>query len=60
MYSILDIDLDYFYLAEDPVDGLEKLLRWAGRPVDLVVGLHEPRFPAEHPKTKAIEGCSRV
>jgi hypothetical protein len=44
MYSILDIDLDYFYLAEDPVGALEKLLRWAGRPVDLVVDRHNHAF----------------
>lgn len=44
MYSILDIDLDYFNLAEDPVGALEELLRWAGRPVDLVVDRHNHAF----------------
>lgn len=40
MYSILDIDLDYFNLAEDPIGALKDLLRWAGRPVDFVVDRH--------------------
>ncbi len=40
MSSILDIDLDYFSLLESPVQNLEKLLAWACRPVDLVVGKH--------------------
>jgi len=28
MCSILDIDLDYFNLTEDPIGALEDLLRW--------------------------------
>jgi hypothetical protein len=40
MLSILDIDLDYFNLAENPVAALEDLLLWAGRPVDFIVGQH--------------------
>ena len=40
MCSILDIDLDYFNLAKDPIGALEDLLRWGGRPVDFVVERH--------------------
>ncbi|MBW7866519.1 MAG: UPF0489 family protein [Candidatus Hydrogenedentes bacterium] len=40
MSSILDIDLDYFNLMANPVQKLEELLLWAGRPVDLVVQRH--------------------
>lgn len=40
MSSILDIDLDYFNLMANPVQKLEELLTWAGRPVDLVVEKH--------------------
>jgi hypothetical protein len=38
--SILDIDLDYFNLADDPVRRLRELLAWAGRPVDFEVERH--------------------
>ncbi|MBN1629680.1 MAG: UPF0489 family protein, partial [Thermoleophilia bacterium] len=38
--SILDIDLDYFNLADDPVQRLRELLAWAGRPVDFSVDKH--------------------
>jgi len=40
MYSILDIDLDYFNLAENPTGDLKDLLLWAGRPVDFIVERH--------------------
>ena len=40
MCSILDIDLDYFNTIEDPVQGLNKLLTWANRPVDFIVEKH--------------------
>lgn len=40
MSSILDIDLDYFGLVDDPVRQFVRLLKWAGRPVDLVVDEH--------------------
>ena len=40
MSSILDIDLDYFGTADDPVRRFEKLLKWAGRPVDVIVDQH--------------------
>ncbi|MGD0660410.1 MAG: hypothetical protein ABSD38_20300 [Syntrophorhabdales bacterium] len=40
MLSILDIDLDYFNLAENPTAALEDLLLWAGRPVDFIVERH--------------------
>ena len=40
MLSILDIDLDYFNLAEDPTAALKDLLAWAGRPVDFIVERH--------------------
>ena len=38
--SILDIDLDYFNLAENPTAALEDLLLWAGCPVDFIVERH--------------------
>lgn len=40
MLSILDIDLDYFILAENPTAALEDLLLWAVRPVDFIVERH--------------------
>ena len=40
MSSILDIDLDYFNLADDPGGQLRDLLSWANRPVDVVVERH--------------------
>lgn len=40
MYSILDIDLDYFNLVEHPARRLEEMLIWAARPVSLVVDRH--------------------
>lgn len=44
MYSILDIDLDYFNLAKDPIRALRHLLHWASRPVDFVVQRHSHAF----------------
>ena len=44
MYSILDIDLDYFNLAKDPFRALRHLLHWASRPVDFVVERHSHAF----------------
>jgi hypothetical protein len=44
MYSILDVDLDYFNLAEDPASSFREILRWASRPVDLVVERHSQTF----------------
>ena len=38
--SILDIDLDYSNLADDPAQELQELLSWADRPVDMVVENH--------------------
>ncbi len=41
---ILDIDLDYFRLFHRPVQTLDHLLRWAGRPVDFVVEHHHQAY----------------
>ena len=38
--SILDIDLDYFNLVDDPVRRFRELLAWACRPVDFFVEEH--------------------
>ena len=40
MSSILDIDLDYFNLTENPVQRLAKLLSWAECPVSFLVDNH--------------------
>lgn len=40
MCSILDIDLDYFALAAEPVRELSDLLAWAGRPVGVFSERH--------------------
>ena len=40
MTSILDIDLDYFNLVDRPVQRLERLLKWASRPVSYIVHSH--------------------
>ena len=40
MCSILDIDLDYFNMMEDPVRRLSRLMTWAGCPVDFIVEKH--------------------
>jgi hypothetical protein len=44
MSVILDIDLDYFPLFDQPLGELERLLTWAGRPVDFVVEHHHEAF----------------
>jgi hypothetical protein len=44
MYSILDIDLDYFNLSPQPAVSLERLLTWAGRPVSMIVERHNHAF----------------
>jgi hypothetical protein len=44
MTSILDIDLDYFNLFDDPLDRLNELLDWANRPVDKVVDHHHKSY----------------
>jgi len=44
MYSILDIDLDYFNLMPDPGNQLRRLLGWAGCPVSTVVERHNHAF----------------
>jgi hypothetical protein len=40
MYSILDIDFDYFNLMPDAAAGFRRLLCWADRPVKMVVERH--------------------
>jgi hypothetical protein len=40
MYSILDIDLDYFNNHENPVQRFDSLLDWADRPVYFIVEKH--------------------
>ena len=40
MSSILDIDLDYFNLMDNPVQPLSQLLAWAASPVAFVVENH--------------------
>ena len=44
MSVILDIDLDYFGLVEQPIAELEKLLMWAGRPADVIVQHHHEAY----------------
>jgi hypothetical protein len=44
MTVILDIDLDYFALFNQPVRRLEKILAWAERPVDFMVRHHHEAF----------------
>jgi hypothetical protein len=44
MSVILDIDLDYFGLFARPIAELERLLTWAGRPVDFVVEHHHEAY----------------
>jgi hypothetical protein len=43
--SILDVDLDFFNLVQNPVRGLVTLLTWAGRPVDFIVHKHHEVLP---------------
>ena len=44
MYSILDIDLDYFNQIANPGSCLEHLLSWAACPVSVVVERHNYAF----------------
>ena len=44
MSVILDIDLDYFALFEQPLRELDRLLAWAARPVDFVVEHHHEAY----------------
>ena len=44
MYSILDIDLDYFNQVPDAAHRLEQLLNWAACPVSMVVECHNHAF----------------
>lgn len=44
MFSILDIDLDYFNLMQDAAHRFELLLNWAGCPVSIVVNRHNHAF----------------
>ena len=43
--SILDIDLDYFCLAKNPVERLRSLLAWTGSPVAFVTEKHNKVLP---------------
>jgi hypothetical protein len=42
--SILDIDIDYFNLVDGPASHLRKMLKWARRPVSIVVDRHNHAF----------------
>ena len=44
MYSILDIDLDYFNLMPDAADVFRRLLSWGERPVSMVLERHNHAF----------------
>ena len=44
MYSILDIDLDYFNQIPDAAHRLKQLLNWAACPVSMVVERHNHAF----------------
>jgi hypothetical protein len=44
MYSILDIDLDYFNLMPDATRHFERLLNWADCPVSVIVERHNHAF----------------
>ena len=37
MCSILDIDLDYFNIMENPAQRLNRLMAWSARPADFIV-----------------------
>jgi len=53
MYSILDIDLDYFNLISDPARRLEHLLKWAACPVSMIVAHHNHAFTRWRKKWQA-------
>lgn len=40
MSSILDIDLDYFAILDNPVKRLKDLLEWGNQPVEIIVEQH--------------------
>ena len=40
MSSILDIDLDYFAILDNPVKRLNDLLNWSNRPVEIITEKH--------------------
>lgn len=40
MSSILDIDLDYFVIFNNPIARLKELLEWSGQPVNIIVEQH--------------------
>ena len=44
MYSILDIDLDYFNLMPDASQRLHEMLTWASCPVSIIVDHHNHAF----------------
>ena len=44
MSSILDIDLDYFNLIENPEQRLHDLLDWRDRPIAFVVEKHHNAY----------------
>lgn len=44
MTSILDIDLDYFAILDDPLGRLDRLLTWANQPIDCLVDHHHKSF----------------
>jgi hypothetical protein len=53
VYSILDIDLDYFNEIPEPVVRLEQLLNWAACPVSMVVERHNHAFTRWKKKCQA-------
>ena len=53
MYSILDIDLDYFNQMPDAAHRLEQLLNWAACPVSMVVERHNHAFARWRKKWQA-------
>ncbi len=58
MSSILDIDLDYFNLVENPAERFSQLLNWAERPVSFVVENHHEAL--RHWKSYVSNGSLRL
>lgn len=54
IYSILDIDLDYFNTFEYPLQKFDSLIDWAGHPVDFIVEKH---FEVLEQWQKRMEKC---
>ena len=54
MSCILDIDLDYFRLFNDPIRRLDEVLEWARRPVDLTVDKHHKVLKGSPHETEKI------